>query len=227
MERLGVEVVAFDVNETLFSLERLRPAFTEVGLDPGLVPLWFARVLRDGFALTAVGEFAAFADVAAETLRGLDPSGIDDAAVATVLGAFGELEPHPDAEPALVLLRNAGVRVVTLTNGSAELVGRLLVRAGLGRYVERSLSVDSVRRWKPAPQVYLYAAEATGVAPGQVALVAAHAWDCDGARRAGLRTGWVARSERRRPQFFLAPDVEGDELPDVAARLLDAPSEPL
>jgi len=46
----AIDAVVFDVNETLFSLDRLRPAFVEVGLEPDVVPLWFARLLRDGFA---------------------------------------------------------------------------------------------------------------------------------------------------------------------------------
>lgn len=50
-----LDAVVFDVNETLFSLRRMGPAFAVAGLDPGLVPLWFARLLRDGFALTAMG----------------------------------------------------------------------------------------------------------------------------------------------------------------------------
>lgn len=52
-----VEAVVFDINETLFSLDRLRPAFGDAGLDPGLVPAWFAALLREGFALAALGGF--------------------------------------------------------------------------------------------------------------------------------------------------------------------------
>ena len=141
-------MVAFDVNETLFSLDRLGPAFASVGLDPRSVPLWFARVLRDGFCLTVVGEFATFADIATEQLRALDPE-VDDGAVATVMEAFHELEPFPEAEAALRLLRDAGVRVVTLTNGGADWIRRLLERANLDSYVEQNLSVEAVRRWKP------------------------------------------------------------------------------
>jgi 2-haloacid dehalogenase len=29
----------FDVNETLFAVDRLRPAFAEIGLDPRLMPV--------------------------------------------------------------------------------------------------------------------------------------------------------------------------------------------
>jgi len=68
----AVEAVAFDVNETLFSLDRLRPPFTDAGLDAQAVPVWFAGLLRDGFALTPLGGYRPFAEVAAETLRGLD-----------------------------------------------------------------------------------------------------------------------------------------------------------
>lgn len=217
-----VGCVAFDVNETLFSLDRLGPAFAEVGLDPAQVPLWFARLLRDGFALTAMGGYAPFAELAADALRGLDPGGVDDAAVARVLAGFRELGPHPDVAPALEVLRVAGVPAVTLTNGGVELVQVLLERAGLSGYVQRCLSVDAVRRFKPAPQPYRYAAAELGVEAARTALVAAHPWDCAGARAAGLRAGWVNRRGEPWPGVFAPPDVTGGDLAAVVTGLLDS-----
>jgi 2-haloacid dehalogenase len=223
MSAPAVDAVAFDVNETLFSLARLRPAFDAVGLDPDLVPLWFARLLRDGFALTALGGYRPFADLAGDALRGLAPDRVGEGEVAAVLGAFRELDPHPDVEPALRLLRDAGIPAVTLTNGSADLVAGLLRRAGLDGYLRANLSVDTVRRWKPAPEPYRYAADQLGIDPSRLALVAAHAWDCAGAGRAGLRTGWLPRTEPRWPDAFPPPDVTADDLPSVIAALLDQP----
>lgn len=220
MSRTGVEAVAFDVNETLFSLDRLGPAFTTVGLDAGLVPLWFARLLRDGFALAAMSDYRPFAELAADALRGLDPERVDDAAVEVVMGAFRELDPHPDVEPALRLLTEAGIPAVTLTNGSASLVRTLLDRAGLARYVGAKLSVDAVRRWKPAPEPYRYAATELRVAPGRLALVAAHPWDCAGAARAGLGAAWVRRTPAHWPTVFSEPDVTGADLLGVVRALL-------
>jgi 2-haloacid dehalogenase len=216
-----VDVVAFDINETTFSLDRLRPAFTAIGLDPGSVPLWFARVLRDGFCLTVVGAFAHFNDIAAEQLHALSPHLIDKD-VDTVMAAFHELDPYPDTESALVMLREAGVRVVTLTNGSASWITRLLQRANLASQVEHNLSIDAVRKWKPAREVYLYAAEVTQTPANRVALVSAHALDCDGARRAGLRTGRVNRHQTPQPRHFLPADVQGHDLPTTIQRLLSA-----
>lgn len=220
MAERDVRVVAFDVNETLFSLESLGPVFATVGLDPAAVPLWFARLLRDGFALTTMGDYRPFRDLAATTLRGLDPNRADDTAVTAVLGAFRELDPHPDVEPALRMLSDAGIPAVTLTNGSADLVGALLARAGLDALVQRSLSVDEVRRWKPAPEPYLWAAAQLGVEASQVALVASHPWDCAGARTAGLVSGWVNRTGAPWPTVFPPADVAGGDLPAVVGGLL-------
>ena len=213
-----LQAVAFDVNETLFSLDRLGPAFDAVGLDPAAVPLWFARLLRDGFAITAMGGYRPFADLAAQTLRALNPA--TDSAVEAVLGAFRQLDPHPDVEPALRALRDAGIPVATLTNGSADLVSTLLQRAGLDQFVARSLSVDEVRRWKPAPEPYRWAAAELGADPGRVALVASHPWDCAGARGAGLVAGWVNRTGAQWPTFFEPPDLAAADLRAVVSALL-------
>lgn len=114
----------------------------------------------------------------------------------------------------------AGVRMVTLTNGAAAMTERLLARAGLDRYIERALSIDDVGAWKPSAAVYRYAAEACGVRPEQLALVAAHAWDTHGAQGAGLMTGWVSRLEGRPSPVFDPPLVTAADLAAVVERLL-------
>lgn len=61
-------IVAFDVIETLFSMEPLRTRFQEAQLPPDKLELWFAKILRDGFALAAADVFQPFQQVAAGTL---------------------------------------------------------------------------------------------------------------------------------------------------------------
>lgn len=205
--------VAFDVNETLVSLDTFAAE-----LPDGALPTWFARVLRDGFALAATGDYATFRDLALVHLEGL----VDDPEAA--LGRFGELDAHPDAAPALATLADAGMPAVTLTVGAAELSERLLKRNGLRDRVRQCLSADTVGRWKPHPQPYLHAAEVCGVEPGRLALVAVHSWDIHGANRAGLVTGWCSRLEGRFLPPFSPPDVRGDDLVAVVDRLLALPS---
>jgi 2-haloacid dehalogenase len=220
MAERAVEAVLFDVNETLFSMQPLGRVFGEVGLDPAAVPLWFARLLRDGFALAAMGGYRPFAELAADALYGLDPQ-LEQEQVARVLAGFRQLAPHPDVEAGLRLLQDAALPAVTLTNSSAEVVQGLLERAGLAGYMQANLSVEQVGRWKPAPQPYQAAATQLGVEPGGLALVAAHPWDCAGAQAAGLRSGWVNRTGAAWPRVYPAPTVAGQDLPGVLTALLE------
>jgi 2-haloacid dehalogenase len=212
--------VAFDVIETLMSLEPLRARLTDIGQPAGLLEAWYTRTLRDGMALSATGDFVAFTDVAEAALRGLTHYTVSDEQVAHVMAGWGELPAFPDALPAVTRLTQAGVRVSCLTNGSAYLASSFVNRTGLGTGVDRVISVEEVYRWKPAGVVYLYAAEMLGVPPDRLALVAAHDWDCHGAKRAGLTTGWVSRKSGGFGAPFAPPDVTGEDLTEVAAKLL-------
>jgi 2-haloacid dehalogenase len=217
-------VIAFDVIETLFPLEPVRQRIIAAGAPGQVLELWFTRLLRDAFALAAAGGYAPFAELATHALASATANTLPEETVRGIVAGFAELDPHPDVEPALRRVRDAGVRVVTLTNGSARTTSALLRRAGVEQHVERVLSVEDVRRYKPAPQVYRHAADTCQVPPARVALVAAHAWDTHGAHAAGLVTGWVGRHKGRYPNVFTAPEVTGDDLVEVVDGLLRLPS---
>jgi 2-haloacid dehalogenase len=219
-------VVAFDVIETLMSLEPLRGRLTEIGQPPYLLEAWYTRTLRDGLALSATGDYAAFTDVAEAALRGLTNHTVSDEQVAQVMAGFDDLPAFPDALPAITSLTDAGLRIACLTNGPAHLTSAFVNRSGLGSLVDRVISVGEVYRWKPAGVVYLYAAEVMDVPPERMALVAAHDWDCHGAKRAGLITGWVSRKSGGYGAPFAPPDVVGEDLTEVAAKLLALDTDP-
>src|SRR4051794_15533673 len=216
-------VVAFDVIGTLFPLDPLREPLVGLGLPPQALEIWFARTLRDGFALSASGAYRPFAEVATGTLEELlaehgrpdDPSGVSD-----VLSWFSRLPARPDAGAAMTRLRGGGLRILALTNGSEKNTRSLLEGAGLDHFVERIVSIDEPESWKPRADLYLHAARVAGVEPPRLALVASHAWDCHGAARAGLVTGWVSRPEIRFSPAFGRPDVRGESLCEVAEELL-------
>lgn len=218
-----VAVAVLDVNETLSDLEPLRDRFERVGAPRELLETWFASTLRDGIALTASGAYAGFLDVGRAVLRTLLPGQqlqvpLEDAADQIISG-FAELPVQSDVPEGLRCLREAGVRVATLTNGSAASAAALLDRAGLSDLVELNLDVEAVGRWKPHPEPYLYACRTLDVSPGDAVLVAAHPWDVHGAKSAGLRGAWVDRRATGYPEVFAAPDAAAADLPSLVARL--------
>ena len=217
--------MVFDVNETLSDFAALRRRCRAVGAPPGTLDLWFAGVLRDGIALTAVGGFATFAEIGRNLLVEMfrRESGVEanpgDAAD-EVLAAFANLDVHPDVPDGVRRLHAAGVRLVTLTNGSAATTEVLLARAGLRDLFDLVLDVAPVRRWKPAPEPYRFAVEKAGVRPEQATMVAVHPWDVDGALRAGLAGAFLGRGGHLYPPFLLPPQVRAGNLVDLAAALL-------
>jgi 2-haloacid dehalogenase len=219
-------VAVLDVNETLSNLEPLRQRFEDVGAERQLLETWFASTLRDGIALTASGEYAGFLDVGRAVLRTLltpvqQLSLPLEEATEHIVSGFAELPVHPDVAQGLRALREAGVRVATLTNGSAASAEALFERAGLAGLAERNLDVAAVGRWKPHPYPYQHACRTLGVAPGDAVLIAAHPWDVHGAKHAGLRGAWVDRHGTPYPDVFARPDASAHDLPSLVARLLE------
>ncbi|MEV2278676.1 haloacid dehalogenase type II [Nocardiopsis sp. NPDC049922] len=216
--------VAFDVLETLVNLAPLRARLEEIGQPAQLLEPWFMRVQRDSMALTLAGDFGSFESVARQALRTDTGHTATEDDIDYVLEGFRQLPAHPDAEPALRRLSEAGLRVGCLTVGGAENTALCLERAGLARHVDQVTTAERAGTWKPAPSIYRVAASELGTSPGHMALVAVHAWDCHGAKRAGCLAGWCERLEGRYGDVFTAPDVSGTDLVQVAERLLQLSS---
>lgn len=211
--------VAFDVIETLFSLQQVEVGLATVGLGGDGLERFFTRFVRDGVALAASGVYRPFGEVADGALAALAPD-LDAAARRQVLDAFNRLDVQPDARPCLERLAGEGLPLVALTNGSGTITASLLERAALAEFFTEVISVDEVGIWKPAPAPYLHAAQLLGVEPGRLGFIAVHGWDVHGARHAGLVTGWASRLEGSFPGVFTPPHVSGADLVQVAEGLL-------
>lgn len=219
------QVVAFDVIETLFPIEPLQGGLEALGQPPEMLQAWFAASLRDSFALAAIGAF--------QPLRALMEAALDDllarqgrraapAAKSALLDGMATLPPHPDATEAVEILTGAGLRVMALSNGGAEATESLLRGAGLHERMVPMVTTEEVRLSKPRREVYLHAAERAGVEPSRLVLVAAHPWDTNGAKAAGLMAAYVARG-RPYPAILTVPDLQGDGLADVARAIMALP----
>lgn len=227
----ALPVIVFDVNETLSDMSPMGVRFSDVGAPAELAKLWFATLLRDGFALTASGDNGSFAAIGAEVLREL-LTGVEvdrplASAVEHVMGGMTGLAVHPDVPAGVRALSAAGFRLITLSNGSAQIAGKLFSEAGIRDDFEMLLSVEDAPAWKPARASYEYAAGAAATETSAMLLVAVHPWDIHGAARAGLRTAWLNRTGAAYPGYFEAPEITVTaltELPAVLRQRIDAGS---
>ena len=222
----SVRVVLFDVNETLSDMTPLQRRFEQLGVPAELFRVWFASVLRDGFALTAAGGYAGFGEIAGAVLRDLfaglhhwdgDPA----RAAQQVLDGFAELDVHPDVPDGVRRMRAAGLRLATLTNGAVNLSEQLLDRAGIREQFEVLLDVSGARAWKPAAAAYQYALGELHAEPSETMLVAVHPWDITGARAAGLQAAWLRRGAGDYPPTMTEPTVAAADMRDLAHLLTE------
>jgi 2-haloacid dehalogenase len=216
-------ICVFDVNETLLDLGALDPHFERAFSDAGVRRAWFLQLLQSALVATVTGAYSDFGTIGGAALEmvaereGVDLSNEDKQ---KILGGMRELPPHPEVTESLDRLRDAGLRLATLTNSTKQVAQAQMENSGLHHFFERILSADDVKRLKPAPEPYRMAAESLGVEVGGVRLVAAHAWDVAGALRAGCAAAFVARPGMVLDPLVEPPDVVGADLREVADQIL-------
>lgn len=220
-------VIVCDVNETLLDLSALEPAFKETFGDARTMQDWFTTVLLYSEVATLAGPYADFGSIAGAALdmiAGARGTSLAPATRTRILQGMLKLPAHVDVVEGLEVMRDAGLRLVTLTNSAPNAVQQQLVNAGLATFFEQSFSVDAIRRFKPAPEVYQSVANALGVPIDQLRLVAAHAWDIVGALRAGCAAAFVARPGKVLYPLGPQPDIAAPDFVSVARAIVAAES---
>jgi 2-haloacid dehalogenase len=226
-DRRMPRVIVCDVNETLLDVGALEPHFKQAFGDGRVLQDWFANVLLYSEVATLAGPYSDFANIGGAALdmeasaRGITLSAADRT---RILQGMLTLPAHPDVRDGLQTMRDAGLRLVTLTNSAPAAVQQQLTNAGLTAFFEGSFSVDTVRRFKPAAEAYQSVADSLGLPVDRLRLVAAHAWDIVGALRAGCAAAFVARPGKVLYPLGPKPDITGPDFRSVAKQIVAAES---
>ena len=214
MASVRPSIIVFDINETLLDLEALAPLFARLFGHAGVLREWFAQLILYSEAATLADRYVPLGSLGAGVLRMLGTVhgvAVAEADIAELRQRMLTMPAHSDVADGLRRLRAAGFRLVTLTNSAPSPQGSPIDRAGIADLFDRAFSVHDVKRFKPSPDCYRMVADAMGVAPGALCLVAAHVWDTLGAQAVGCAGAFVAR-----PGNAVLP-VEGIPQPDIVA----------
>ena len=137
--------------------------------------------------------------------------------VRSLVGEIEKLKPFPEVPAALDRLRTK-YKLVVLSNGDPDMLETAKRHHGIA--FDRLISVAEAGSFKPHVATYTKAAELLGLQMDQILFVANHAFDCIGAKSAGMRTAFIDRRRRPFGETPHQPDIIVPTMTELAAAIV-------
>ncbi len=205
-----IKAVVFDAYGTLYDIQSVA-SVTEAAF-PGygeiITQVWRIKQLEYTWLRSLMRRYQDFSvitrDSLAYTLRVLGLQ-YDSAAFERIMDKYLHLDLYPDAMPTLAAMQ--GRKLAILSNGSTDMLDALVANSGLDRVLDATISIDSQRIFKPAPEAYRLIEARLGVPPAEVLFISSNPWDACGAKAFGLNVAWI---ERVTPEAMALACVKND-----------------
>lgn len=217
----GVKAVAFDA----FPIFDPQPVFAlaaEVYPERGVAlgNLWRTRQFEYTWLRTISGRYTDFWQVthdalifAAKALK-VDLTTENET---LLLQAYVKLKCWPEVPAALHSLKRAGIRLVLLSNLTAQMLQAGIESSQLNSVFDSVLSTDRVGTYKPHPRAYQMGMDSLRLKRHEILFAAFAGWDTFGAKSFGYPTFWVNRQNQPPEELGVAPDGTGRDLNDLVS----------
>jgi 2-haloacid dehalogenase len=192
----------FDVHSVLARCEAFWP-----GKGAQLSHLWRAKQLEYSWLRSLMQRYAPFSQVTREALSYSCASlhlVIEESQAQALMDEYLKLAPFPEVPGALQRLK--GRKLAILTNGSPDMIAPLVRNCGMEGVFDAVLSVDALKVYKPAAQVYKLATDTLGVAASEIGFVSSNCWDAMGAKSFGFAVHWINRTGAPVDRLGFQPD---------------------
>ncbi|KAL4800839.1 HAD-like domain-containing protein [Aspergillus venezuelensis] len=202
------KVLAFDLYGTLLSTESIAKKLEEhfPNKAQSISALWRRYQLEYTWRLNSMGIYEPFSDVTRNSLHHAiseHNESLSDESISQLMKAYDNLTTFPDTKPALtVLSKTPNVSAVVFSNGTHSMLSNSVHKSSdlspHSSFFMDIVSVDDVRQYKPAPEVYGHLSEKVGKKDESedVWLVSGNPFDIVGARSFGMNAIWVDRGGR-------------------------------
>ena len=207
---MTIKAVVFDAYGTLYDIQSVAAITEEAfpGYGEIVTQIWRIKQLEYTWLRSLMRRYEDFSvitrDSLAYTLRCLGLQG-DSGAFERIIDKYLHLELYPDAMAALAAMR--GRKLAILSNGSTGMLNALVANSGLDRVLDATISIDSQKIFKPAPDAYRLIESTLHVPPAEVLFVSSNPWDACGAKAFGLNVAWI---ERVTPEAMALACVKSD-----------------
>lgn len=132
-----------------------------------------------------------------------------------LMNQYCHLSAFPENREVLQALKARGIVTGILSNGDPSMLNVAVKSAGLEGVLDHVISVDSIRKYKTAPEAYALGTKATGFDAKQIGFVSCNSWDALAATWYGYQTLWVNRYQSPFEELGTQPVYTGRSLRDV------------
>ncbi|MGE0802335.1 MAG: haloacid dehalogenase type II [Lautropia sp.] len=220
-----IKVVMFDQYGTVVDMQK---GLTEIAApflkakgwtgNPGSFVTWWRRTHFENSMIDALlhKEHTPYREIGQRAVAyTLERAGIPHTheEVRYLVGCIEKLECFPDVPEALARLQTR-YKIVVLSNGDPDMLEA--AKAYHRIPFDRVISVAEAGSFKPHVATYTKAAEIMGVPMDAVLFVANHAFDCIGAKAAGMHSAFIDRRKRPFGGTPHQPDLWVDDMKSLA-----------
>lgn len=201
----------FDAYGTLFDVHAaVRRHASDVGPQgQRLSDIWRQKQLEYSWVRALMGEYQDFwqlTEQALDTALALVPE-VDSSHRDMLLETYWKLDCYDEVPAVLKSLKDRGAKLAILSNGSPAMLESAVKNAALDTILDDIFSVDELRTFKTAPEVYELVTTAYRLYPETVSFQSSNRWDIAGARSFGFRTVWINRASGPDEYKDLSPDM--------------------
>jgi len=210
-----IQAVVFDAYGTLYDIQSVAAVTEEAfpGYGEIVTQIWRIKQLEYTWLRSLMRRYEDFSvitrDSLAYTIRVLGLKH-DAATFERIMDKYLHLDLYPDALVTLAALK--GRKLAILSNGSTGMLNALVRNSSLDRVLDATISIDSQRIFKPAPDAYALIEATLRVPPAEVLFVSSNPWDACGAKAFGLNVAWI---ERVTPEAMALACVKSDVVPPL------------
>ena len=111
-----------------------------------------------------------------------------------LLNLYKKLSPFSEVKETLENLKKKEMKLSILSNGTPELLNKLVVSNKLDAIFDDIFSIEEVRIYKPDSKVYDLPVNKYKIKPNEIIFLSANTWDVSGGGNYGYNSVWVNRN---------------------------------
>ena len=193
---MTIKAVVFDAYGTLYDIQSVAAVTEEAfpGYGEIITQIWRIKQLEYTWLRSLMRRYEDFSVITRDSLAyAIRVLGLkhDAATFERIMEKYMHLDLYPDAVTALMAMKDR--KLAILSNGSTVMLNTLVRNSGLDRVLDATISIDSQKIFKPAPDAYTLIESTLGVPPAEVLFVSSNPWDACGAKSFGLNVAWIER----------------------------------